>query len=186
MEKIWMTIILLVLCSNTNYAKDESDATIHTHPTLLLTDYGNNLIRFQPVVVATGLGIGWGISYERYFSQEQKFEVVVPFALMFKNASPKDNYKNRQGAIRGNRQKYIYFHPGVKIIASNPKSKVTYGIGPNLLFGWTGTKLDYLTQFSENGQVDHYYQDVQKIAVRLGLMVNNYLDIRLNNHFFWG
>lgn len=134
--------------------------------------YGTNIISIDPFS-ALDIGIGVGASYEKILGVDQNIGIVFPVHLMFEQ---QDNYNNgyyNNGANYGN--PYFYFTPGIKIYPFGQR-RVTYAVGPNLMIG-DGSSKEWRYDNTGNG----YQVSVDKF--RLGMLVNNYLNIQFNKNF---
>lgn len=130
------------------------------------TNYGANFVRFAPVSVLD-IGIGVGLSYERLMGKDNIIGVILPFNVLF----PIDDYSS-SGRTNG---PYLYFTPGVKIYPFGHR-KVSYSLGPNLMFGYGKGKAWVYTggPFSQEANVTKF---------RFGMLVNNYLTINATENF---
>lgn len=140
--------------------------------------YGTNILRLSPIS-ALDIGVGFGASYEKIIGAEQMIGVVLPVYLMLEN---KSNYNPWPGQYNGNDAEYnayFYFTPGVKIYPFGQR-KVTYAVGPNLVFGYGGGKeMRYDNMYS-------YSELVTITKLRIGMLVNNYVNFQITPSFNLG
>jgi hypothetical protein len=133
----------------------------------VVTDYGNNIIRIIPFT-AMDIGVGFGLSYESIVSKDKVIGIHLPFYLM--TETNLDNFNNNNSSSF--ERTYFYFNPGIKIYPMGQR-RVTYAVGPSLMFGYGGGKeWDYS---SNNFAIQ---KDVTRL--RVGLLINNYLNFQLS------
>jgi hypothetical protein len=139
-------------------------------------DYGTNILRLSPIT-AMDIGVGFGLSYEKIFGKDQMIGLILPVYLMLES---RDNYDPFYGGGSGydnGNNAYFYFNPGLKIYPFGQR-RVTYAVGPSLMFGYGGG-----TEWIYNG----YYQEQQDITkLRMGMMVNNYVNFQITRGFNLG
>lgn len=136
-------------------------------------NYGTNILSVSPFSVLD-IGIGFGLSYEKIIGPEQNVGIILPVHLLF---DVENNYD--YGYAYANNEynnAYFYFTPGLKIYPFGQR-KVTYAVGPNLMFGAGGGK-----EWRYNNSTSATEQfDVTKI--RVGMLVNNYLNVNFTKGF---
>lgn len=136
-------------------------------------NYGANILRLSPIT-AMDIGVGFGLSYERILDRQGMVGLVLPVHLILENDG--DDFLNGNGDW-DNTHAYVYFTPGLKIYPFGQR-KVTYAVGPNLMLGYGGGKEWYY---------DGYYsQRVDVTRLRLGMLVNNYVNFQLGPSFNLG
>jgi hypothetical protein len=137
-------------------------------------NYGSNIIRLAPISVMD-IGVGFGLSYEKIFGKEQMVGLVLPVSLMLDDTGYDPGNSGNSGNTHYNT--YFYFNPGLKIYPFGQR-KVTYAVGPSLLLGYGGGK-----EWRFDGT---YYEEVEKTKLRLGMMVNNYVNFQITPSFNLG
>lgn len=172
--------LALTLGISTASAKDnlpaekqqENQNTELRHP-----EWGDNIIRLNPIT-ALDVGVGPGISYERIFSADKRVSFILPVSLLLQ---PDDNYYNNYD----NTQyfTYLYFTPGLKFYPFGQR-RVTYAIGPNLIFGYGGGT-GYENHYDPNTG-GYYYENIKKNSFLFGVLVNNYANFQISNNFNLG
>lgn len=134
------------------------------------SSYGTNILRFSPFSVGEG-GIGIGISYEKIFGADKNIGFIIPIDIL---VDP-DNYD----AYNDNTNNaYVVFSPGIKIYPFGQK-RVTYAIGPNAMLALGGGER---WQYNNNG----VYELTDHHVVKVGIFVNNYLNIQFTPNFNFG
>jgi len=134
--------------------------------------YGTNILSLSPFS-ALDIGIGFGASYEKIVGADQNIGIVFPVHLMFElnddyyygNYNNGNNYNNA----------YFYFTPGLKIYPFGQR-RITYAVGPNLMFGAGGGK-----EWKYDNQGNYYQADVNKL--RIGMLINNYVNFQFTKNF---
>lgn len=136
---------------------------------------GKNIIRFAPIALFD-VGVGMGLSYERFIEKSYKISVVIPIDYLFASFENNGGYYSDES----NKTSYFYFAPGLKFYPSSANKKVTYAIGPNLYLGY-GQGRDWIYQ----GNTGYYaYEDYNN--TRFGILATNYLDINITPSFNLG
>ena len=139
-------------------------------------NYGSNIVRIAPIT-AMDIGVGFGLSYEKIFGENQMIGLVLPVTLLLENRNNNDLYS---GAYNQNRYNtYVYFTPGVKFYPFGQR-KVTYAIGPSLMLGYGGS-YQWQTHTDAYGYV--YLEDVKTTRFRMGLLLNNYVNFQISKLF---
>jgi hypothetical protein len=142
-------------------------------------NYGSNIVRIAPIT-AMDIGVGFGFGYEKLFGADQNIGVILPFNILLENRNNNDFYSGAYNEDRFNT--YIYFTPGVKFYPFGQR-KVTYAVGPNLMLGY-GANKQWQTYSDVYGVV--YLEDVTTTRVRLGLLINNYVNFQVSRLFSLG
>lgn len=142
-------------------------------------NYGSNVLRVAPIS-AMDLGVGFGISYERILGPEQKVGVILPLYLVLEDKQIFDPTGTRNGAQYNS---YFFFNPGVKIYPFGQR-KVTYAVGPSLMFAHGGGK-EWQTDYEPviNTPI---YKEVDIRKTRIGMLVNNYVNFQITRDFNLG
>jgi hypothetical protein len=141
------------------------------------TAYGANILRLSPLTLMD-VGVGFGLSYERFLDKQQMVGLILPVHLLLEDSDEHflsgNNYYQNEGT-----HAYVYFTPGIKIYPFGQR-RVTYAVGPSLLLGYGGGK---------EWRYDGYYPYGQRVDVtrfRLGMMVNNYVNFQIGPSFNLG
>lgn len=138
--------------------------------------YGSNILRLNPIT-AMDIGVGFGLSYEKILGSEQKVGLIFPVSMIIQN---KENFDYLAGSYNNARYNtYVYFTPGVKIYPFGQR-KVTYAVGPNLMFAYGGGN-EY--QYRTDAYGGAYLDNVKSTRVRLGLLANNYVNFQITRSF---
>jgi hypothetical protein len=139
-------------------------------------NYGTNILRISPITVMD-LGVGFGLSYEKIFGTDQMVGLVLPVYMLLND---NNNYDPFMGSSDMNsNHTYFYFNPGLKIYPFGQR-RVTYAVGPSLLFGTGGgTEWRYNNNTNTNEQTD-----ITKL--RMGMLVNNYVNFQITKGFNLG
>lgn len=177
MLRIIFTVLLctiLFLLSMTSV--QARDATVRKSDNIA---YGSNIIRLSPLT-ALDVGIGFGLSYEKILGKEQVIGIVLPAFLILEN---KEVYNTPvyPGYSETRFNLYAYFTPGIKIYPFGQR-KVTYAIGPNLLLAYGGGN-DWQ---SRTDSFITYLEDVKTTRIRLGMLINNYINFQITPRFNLG
>lgn len=147
-------------------------------------DEGNSSIVLMPIVANSGLGPGFGLSYEQFLGAKRSLRLVVPVAVLFQNPDVDKVYPyTASKQYRVAYLKYFSFSPGIDFTVTDPEKRVSYGFGPNLLFAFSDAKLEQLDQFDVNGVLRGFYNNIRKKTLRMGILLNNYLQMQMGRHF---
>lgn len=139
-------------------------------------NYGTNILRLSPIT-AMDLGVGFGLSYEKIFGKDQMVGLILPVYMLLNDQNSYDPFNGTDDAV--NNHTYFYFNPGLKIYPFGQR-KVTYAVGPSLLFGTGGgTEWRFNNMLGINEQTD-----VTKL--RMGMLVNNYVNFQITKGFNLG
>jgi hypothetical protein len=141
--------------------------------------YGTNIVRLAPIT-AMDIGVGFGVSYEKIFGDNQMVGIILPVTLLLENSNNNDVYTGAYNQDHFNT--YVYFTPGVKIYPFGQR-KVNYSVGPNLMLGYGGGKQ---TQTVTNAYGAETQVSVTSTRLRLGLLVNNYVNFQVSPLFNLG
>lgn len=164
MKKFYISLALCATALTATQAQ-EKKATI----------YGDNIIRFSPLKVYD-MGVGFGLSYERHLDQEQKVSFVLPVDVVLVNSYY--DYNSMYGS-QNKVNSYFYVSPGIKFYPSGQR-KVNYALGANIFFG---VGKNYYTESYMDQWNNWVYRDYELNHYRVGMMVNNYLNMNLTNKF---
>lgn len=170
--KAFFTIAALVLCSPVVLFSQERNGG----PVAVNMNYGSNIVRLAPITVMD-VGVGFGLSYEKIFGANQTIGVILPFNVLLENSNSSDFYTGAYNQERFN--SYIYFTPGIKFYPFGQR-RVTYAVGPNLMIGYGANKQ---MQSYTNSYGGVYLEDVVTTRVRLGVLVNNYVNFQVSPLF---
>jgi hypothetical protein len=138
-------------------------------------DYGANILRLSPIT-AMDIGVGFGLSYERILDRNQMIGLVLPVHLMLENDG--DDFFNGNYNSNDDTHAYVYFTPGLKIYPFGQR-RVTYAVGPSLMLGYGGGR-----EWRYDGST--YGQRVDVTKLRLGMLVNNYVNFQIGTSFNLG
>lgn len=144
-------------------------------------DYGSNILRLSPIT-AMDIGVGFGLSYEHIFGKEQMIGVVIPASLILQN---KDGYNPFSGTYNSNVRynAYFYFTPGLKIYPFGQR-RVTYAVGPSLMFMYGGGK-EWISDYDMvSGNTT--YRESEMTRTRFGMLINNYVNFQITPAFNLG
>lgn len=141
-------------------------------------NYGTNILRVAPITVMD-IGVGFGLSYEKIFGAEQMIGLVLPVSVMLEN----DNNYYFSSNNSNNFSSYFYFTPGIKVYPFGQR-KVTYAVGPTLMFGYGGGK--QWRYGYDPGSMISYEERVDIKKVRIGMMVSNYVNFNITKSFSLG
>lgn len=142
------------------------------------SSYGSNILRVAPIT-AMDVGVGFGISYERIFGDAQMIGLVLPVTMLLEN---KNNGSDINSYNEARYNTYVYFTPGIKIYPFGQR-KVNYAIGPNLLLGYGGGNE---WQYRNDIYGGIYLDDVKTTKLRLGFLINNYVNFQVSKAFNLG
>ncbi|PSK94581.1 hypothetical protein [Taibaiella chishuiensis] len=145
-------------------------------------DYGSNILRLSPIT-AMDIGVGFGLSYERIFGQEQMIGIVIPAALILQDKA--DGYNPINGTYNNDVRynAYFYFTPGLKIYPFGQR-RVTYAVGPSLMFMYGGGK-EWVSDYDSNTGVTTF-RESEMTRTRFGMLVNNYVNFQITPAFNLG
>lgn len=143
-------------------------------------NYGTNIVRISPIT-AMDIGVGFGLSYEKIFGREQMVGLVLPAYLMIgaDNGGGDPIFNPGMYSSNNNNNLYFYFNPGLKIYPFGQR-RVNYAVGPSLMFGYGGG-----TEWRYDGTYN-YQEQVDVTKLRLGMLVNNYINFQLTRGFNLG
>lgn len=123
---------------------------------------GDNFIRFYPLGVQHDGSASVGLEYERLIDKKKSIGLVVPVYYSFGLS-----YLEQTTG-------YIYLSPGLKFYPALQR-KVTYAVGPSLLFA--------RGQYSEWTWVNNSERLHTVKHTIFGMMIKNYLNVNLNSSF---
>lgn len=129
-------------------------------------NYGNNIVRFIPLRLNEIKSLGVGIEYERILGAKKLIGITLPITYT-RYRSP--NYYDYL-YFGVNKLNGFYFTPGLKFYPFGQR-KVNYAVGPNILFSRGNGNHEYYGNF---------------INYKLGVLVNNYLNIQFSEHLNFG
>ncbi len=139
-------------------------------------DYGANILRLSPITVMD-IGVGFGLSYERLLDKHQMVGLVLPVHVLLENDG--DDFFGGGNYYNGNEtHAYVYFTPGLKIYPFGQR-RVTYAVGPSLMLGYGGGK-----EWRYDGTT--YGQRIDVRRLRMGMLVNNYVNFQIGPSFNLG
>jgi hypothetical protein len=144
------------------------------------SNYGSNFIRLAPFRVLDIGGIGFGLEYERLFGHENMLGIVLPFTVMLEEEY--NSWNAVDNNIRYNPS--FYFNPGLKIYPFGQR-KVTYAVGPSLMFGY-GKSDEWTWVSSDPWGSTGYYTEVEKSRFNFGMIVMNYVNFQITPSFSLG
>ncbi|MBX9449770.1 MAG: hypothetical protein KL787_08660 [Taibaiella sp.] len=148
---------------------DEEETQERLEKQKLWDSYGNNFIRGYLLRLGDDDNIGIGVEYERIVDKQRKVSIVIPFTYSFGST---DGYNFPSNETSN----YFYFNPGLKFYPFGQR-KVTYAIGPSLMFG-TGKMTGY---YDDPNTGIWNYGSMQRTT--FGVLANNYLNVQLTQHF---
>lgn len=142
-------------------------------------NYGNNILSFMPMQIATGLGIG--IAYERVLDKNAVLSFYLPITCAFTQSISDPNQAPNGPASA---PATYYFMPGLKFYPTGGKGTVRYSIGPNLVY-IHGNK--FVNDFLYDDQNNVVGQDIGwRTRTTLGVMLTNGLNINPSDHVHLG
>lgn len=142
-------------------------------PVVQNEEFGKNKIDVSPFK-ALDSGPGFGISYERILDKGGYFGLLLPFTVTIP-----DNYYISPFGEENSDQMY-YFSPSLKVYPFGQK-RVTYAVGPTLFTG-IGTEWNYNSRYDPQTGVTTS-SDEKRDRFRMGLIVNNYVNFQITQHF---
>ncbi len=142
-------------------------------PVIQNEDFGKNKIDISPFK-ALDSGPGFGISYERILDKRGYFGLLLPFTVTIP-----DSYYVPTISDNADDQMY-YFSPSLKVYPFGQK-RVTYAVGPTLFAG-IGKRWNNYTDYDPSTGV-HTSREEQRDRFRMGLLVNNYVNFQITQHF---
>ncbi|MFT4061260.1 MAG: hypothetical protein QM642_02770 [Edaphocola sp.] len=137
-----------------------------------------NIVRLAPLA-AMDVGFGFGFGYERYLNKSKTFSAVMPLYLILENRANSDSYGVANS--QNNFNAYCYANPGLKWYVSHG-GKLHYALGPSVMLGYGGS--NDLQTYTANGTT--YYQDAKTSKVKLGVLLNNYVQYVFGRRFELG
>ncbi len=167
-KKTALLLLLSGCLAQSAQARQDDEAKEMPQPAVPEADAGANVVRIAPLT-AMDIGYGFGLSYERLLGSEQRVGLIFPVSLLLeKRPVPSDAGKTTNT--------YFYFTPGVKIYPFGQR-RITYAVGPSLMFGYGENADRFGYYFQNNGTT--VQEDVLLRKFRLGFIVNNYLSFRV-------
>jgi hypothetical protein len=142
-------------------------------PIIQNEEFGKNKIDVSPFK-ALDSGPGFGISYERILDKRGYFGLLLPFTVTIP-----DSYYIPTISDNADDQMY-YFSPSLKVYPFGQK-RVTYAVGPTLFAG-IGKRWNNYTDYDPSTGVSTS-RDEERDRFRMGLIVNNYVNFQITQHF---
>lgn len=144
------------------------------------SNYGDNILSLA-VLQATTEGVpAFGIHYERILDKKKLIAFYLPVAFTFAQHD-NYNYNNPQGTINDNRRDlFISAFPGIKIYPTGANGVVRYSVGPSL--GIVSGKRNFNVYDGLTGN----YNVSRENVFKLGLIVNNGINIQPSEHLYLG
>lgn len=146
-------------------------------------NYGKNIIAIAPLQV-TEHGVGVGLSYERALDKDGYLSFYLPLAVTFSTESYDPyyggypyNYNN------GYTDPFFYAMPGIKFYPTGMYGKVRYGVGPSILV-CAGQTTEYNGYYG--GPYYPYSYAVTTDRLKLGIIINNSLNLNVSRHMYLG
>lgn len=174
MKTIFAVAILVLSTPVLVFSQERNDRTVPAR-----ARYGSNILRLAPIT-AMDIGVGFGLSYERLFGEDQNIGIVLPVTVLLENRQDEGIYTGAYNQQRYNA--YVYFTPGLKFYPFGQR-RVTYAIGPNVMVGY-GANNQWQTTRDLYGNTR--LEDVRTTSVRLGFLINNYVNFQVSNLFNLG
>lgn len=146
--------------------------------------YGNNIISLAPMQMTNEGAAGIGLHFEHMLDKRQMFSLYVPFAVTLMRDN--NNYYNGPYPLYVSDETHAFYSifPGIKIYPTGSNGVVRYAVGPSLAIGF-GNK--YYTRELLNSQGQFLgYQQISDDVLRLGMMINNSINITPNPHLYLG
>lgn len=171
-------IAALATCLSFGSVCAQSSGPVATPPSSPDQQYKTNIVRVSPTT-AMDVGVGFGAGYEKIIGKAQMIGIVLPVYMLLEK---KNNYSFNADLKGSKYYTYVYFTPGIKIYPMGQR-KVTYAIGPNLMIGYGGGN-DWQYQVEPDGS-RHLY-NIKTTRWRVGLLVNNYVNIQVSQSFNLG
>ena len=141
--------------------------------------YGKNIIAFAPIEMNNTSATGLGISYERVLDKNYIISFILPATYSFRSESGYDYMTN----ATGNRYaRMLWISPGLKFYPAGSNHKVTYAVGPNVVFA-TGTEPQYGPVVVNGVTVNQF---VDRDVFMMGFMITNYLNIQPSPKIYLG
>jgi len=143
--------------------------------------YGKNIIALAPIQFTNTSVTGVGLHYERQIDKRGIFSFYLPLVYSFKTEEyyngNTNNYDHRSYSM-------FWAYPGIKFYPAGSKHRVTYSVGPSIAIG-AGEEPVNRTEYDP---VTGYYRNVNgtQSAFRMGLIVNNGLNIQPTPNFYIG
>jgi hypothetical protein len=170
MKGFYIFLLTLTFGFNSLHAQNQ-DVTIA--PTALETSK-YNFARLYPFAVMD-VGVGVGASFERLFGQKKNLGLILPgFLILQGNSNPTTvNQDNKSYDA------YFYFAPGFKFYPNGHK-KLTYAVGPSLMFGFCNSKFETP---GTNSNGEPITATVKYARKRFGVLANNYVTLEFSKYF---
>lgn len=158
-----IALIVFGLLGYTTFAQNSDQESHKEEQKLIWRNKGDNFIRFYLLGTQHDGGVSIGLDYERLMDEKGSMGLIVPVYYSFGNSFMESSSSG-----------YFYFSPGLKFYPGLQR-KVTYAVGPNLLFG-KGRYSEWFWDGSSERRhtVDHTI---------FGVMIKNYLNVNLNSSF---
>jgi len=173
-KKIVLAGLMGLATCVTSFAQETAVPTLLTHE-------NPNILRLHPIT-AMDIGVGFSISYERLLGAEQKIGLVLPVSMLVQSTGNNGFFTQAYDYNEKRYNMYAYFTPGVKFYPFGHR-KVTYAVGPNLLLAYGGGNE---WQYRMDNKGVEYLEDVKTTRVRLGVLVNNYVNFQISSKFNLG
>lgn len=170
MKRFYVFLLALMFGCGGVFAQIQNVSTEPLQPAITTYNYA----RIYPIAVMD-VGVGIGASYERLFGQKKNFGLLLPGFLILENNSNPTSISEKNKSYDA----YFYFAPGFKFYPNGHK-KITYAVGPSMMFGFTNSKFEVLTT-SSNGDIS--YETVNYARKRFGVLINNYVTIQIGKLF---
>lgn len=169
--------------SNNPHRDDK--APIHETQPRPQIKYGGNIIS-AALINLSEMGYGVGLAYERSLDKKGMISFYLPVNVCLGGLG--GNHYSMYGGSYNTRNRTIYqFLPGVKFYPTGNQGKVRYAVGPQLVYETGSIEreqwiYDPLSSWGGGG----YYQVGNVDMSKLGVMINNSLNMYPTQHLFIG
>ncbi|HYD20406.1 MAG TPA: hypothetical protein VEB40_02940 [Flavipsychrobacter sp.] len=147
-------------------------------------EYGSNIISAALINLSDD-GFGVGLAYERALDKKGIINFYLPVNMCFSSIAGNEVYNPTTGTYDYNMlsRRVFQIMPGVKFYPTGNQGKVRYGIAAQLAY-YTGTK--EVEQYLYSPLYSSYYQTGNAQVQKLGILVNNSLNMFPTAHVFIG
>ncbi|MEY4333063.1 MAG: hypothetical protein RLZZ196_1801 [Bacteroidota bacterium] len=151
-----------------------------------LTIYG-----FNPFHVSEE-NLGIAFSYERFLDEKGIFSMYIPLSISFPQVSnatfPATYYSSQYTSNRN--LTYFNAYPGIKIYPGGSNKRVSYAVGASLVMA-VGKQNQTIVNYKQEPSNPYNFifdnkSSADLNAFKFGMLINNSLNVRPTNNFYFG
>ena len=169
-----------------NVPSRDDKAPMHSEKQRPAIKYGGNIIS-AALINLSEMGYGVGLAYERSLDRKGMISFYLPVNVCLGGLGG-NNYDMYGTGSYNTRSRTIYqLMPGVKFYPTGNQGKVRYAVGPQLVYE-TGTieREQWIYDPLSSSSVGGYYQRGNVDMSKLGVMINNSVNMYPTQHLYLG